>query len=219
MQAHDSDIVRYARILRAALSLVLSLCVGTAALAQGKQIGGIYTCKDQYGRTITSDRPIVECSDTGQRILNPDGSTKSVILTPSQQRALETEKRKRAEEADREAERRRKERNLLQRYPTEAAWEKQAYETLMHPFQAIEDAQRRLLDYAKAAKTLNDEAEFYKGKRLPSMLRRQIDENQFAMDADKRLIEAKRAEVRAIQQRVSAELVELYRLWASRTSG
>jgi hypothetical protein len=203
----------------AAVVVTLAWGILPVAHAQGTQIGGIYTCKDQYGRTITSDRPIVECAETGQRVLNPDGSTKSVILTPAQQKALDAEKRKRAEEADREAERRRKERIMLQRYPNEASWEKQAFEALMQPYQAIEDAQKRMLLYDKTAKSLADEAEFYKGKRLPVVLRRQIEENQFAIDAEKRLIEAKRAEARVIQQRVSAELIELRRLWATKENG
>jgi hypothetical protein len=200
----------------AAVAVTLACGIRPTAHAQGTQIGGIYTCKDPYGRTITSDRPIVECAETGQRVLNPDGSTKSVILTPAQQKALDAEKRKRAEEADREAERRRKERILLQRYPNEVSWEKQAFEALIQPYQAIEDAQKRMLLYDKTAKSLADEAEFYKGRRLPVVLRRQIEENQFAIDAEKRLIEAKRAEARAIQQRVSAELIELRRLWTAK---
>jgi hypothetical protein len=36
--------------------------------------GGIYTCIDDKGRRLTSDRPIAECNAREQQILNRDGS-------------------------------------------------------------------------------------------------------------------------------------------------
>ena len=45
---------------------------------------GIYTCIDDQGRRITSDRPIPSCTAKEQRVLNKDGSLKAVyppILT------------------------------------------------------------------------------------------------------------------------------------------
>jgi Domain of unknown function (DUF4124) len=144
--------------LKAAL-LGAALCCGlNVAHAQP----GIYTCKDKFGRTITSDRPILECAEAGQRILNTDGSTKAVILTPEQEKRLRQERAERDSEAERQYEKRRRERNLLQRYPNEAAWDRVAMETLIEPFKAIEAAQRRTVEFAKDTKTLQEEAEFYK---------------------------------------------------------
>jgi len=43
-----------------------------------------YTCVDSTGKKRSSDRPIPECSDREQHVLNKDGSVKRVIPpTPS----------------------------------------------------------------------------------------------------------------------------------------
>lgn len=184
------------------------------AIAQAQP--GIYTCKDSFGRTITSDRPILECAEAGQRILNSDGSTKSVILTPEQERRLRQERAQREAEAEKIYERRRRERNLLQRYPNEAAWDRVAMDTMLEHFKTIDAAQRRIVEFNKISKTLQEEAEFYKKGNMPGQLRRQIEENRYALETENRIIEAKRAEIKQLQSRLTAELVELRRLWADR---
>lgn len=180
---------------------------------------GIYTCKDKYGRTITSDRPIVECADTGQRVLAPDGSTRAVILTPEQERALAIEKRKREQEEERQYEQKRRERNLLQRYPNEKAWERAAMDQLLEPYGLIADAQRRIIDLRRDAQDLQEEAEFYKGRKLPYALKRKMDDNQISLDSEQRLIDAQRAEAKRIQKRLTDELIELRQLWAAQQHG
>jgi Domain of unknown function (DUF4124) len=193
--------------------LVVSfLLLSSATFAQP----GIYTCKDKFGRTITSDRPIIECAEAGQRILNADGSTKSVILTPEQERRMRQERAERDADADKTTERRRRERNLMQRYPNEAVWERNALETMIEPFKTIDAAQKRQIEFNKVAEQQKEEAEFYKTNKMPALLRRQIEENRYAIEAENRLIENKRGEVKVIQARLTAELVELRRLWADR---
>ena len=58
---------------------------------------GIYTCVDARNRKLTSDRPIPECADREQRVLNPSGTLK-IRLTPaiSLQERSELEARERA---------------------------------------------------------------------------------------------------------------------------
>jgi Domain of unknown function (DUF4124) len=73
---------------------MLAACV--CAKAQG-----IYTCVDAKGKKRTSDRPIPECSDREQRVLNKDGTLKRVelpALTPNERAEQEAAKRKEAEE-------------------------------------------------------------------------------------------------------------------------
>ena len=63
------------RFLGAALLTgLLSLATCLPASAQG-----IYTCVDTRGRRLTSDRPIIECLDREQRVMNKDGSTRTVL--------------------------------------------------------------------------------------------------------------------------------------------
>ncbi len=206
------------RLLLPALALLVSCAAfapTTSAQAQPSG-GGIYTCKDKLGRTITSDRPIFECMESGQRVLNKDGSTKEVVLTPEQEARMMRERELRDIETNKAIERRRRERNLLQRYPNEGVWDRNAMETMIEPFKVIDAANKRLLEFDKTTKDLQDEAEFYKKKPMPSALRRQIEENRYAIEAEHRLIENKRAEVKLIQARLTAELLELRRLWADR---
>src|ERR1035437_9053119 len=40
---------------------------------------GIYTCTDARGRKLNSDRPIAECSDREQKILNPSGTVRAKV--------------------------------------------------------------------------------------------------------------------------------------------
>lgn len=219
---HLSLTMRFIRPSSVLPLLLLLLVLGNASLAPAQAqtskqaAGGIYTCKDQFGRTITSDRPILECAESGQRILNTDGSTKSVILTPEQERRLQRERDERDAEAAKSYEKRRRERNLMQRYPNEAAWDRIALETMIEPFRAIDASSKRIMGFEKTAKSLQEEAEFYKKGKMPAALSRQVEENRYALEAEHRLIDTKHAEVKLIQARLTAELVELRKLWAER---
>ncbi len=62
--------------------LVLALCSWGAASwgqAPAAPSAGIYTCIDDKGRRITADRPIPECIDREQQVLNRDGSVRTVV--------------------------------------------------------------------------------------------------------------------------------------------
>lgn len=63
--------------LRAVCVIALAFA-GCVAAAQPVQ-KSIYTCIDGKGSKRTSDRPIPECADREQRVLNKDGSLKRVI--------------------------------------------------------------------------------------------------------------------------------------------
>ncbi|MEO7008194.1 MAG: DUF4124 domain-containing protein, partial [Caldimonas sp.] len=54
-----------------------ALMVAAAPLAWAEPAAGggrIYSCIDANGKPLTSDRPIPECANREQRILNADGS-------------------------------------------------------------------------------------------------------------------------------------------------
>ena len=67
----------------------------STAYAQ-KPVAGIYTCIDSRGRKLTSDRPIAECTDREQSILNPSGTVKAKVgpTLTAQERAAQEEKDK-----------------------------------------------------------------------------------------------------------------------------
>ena len=67
--------------MRAGAFVVAAVLLGAAApSAFGAPQGPLtYTCVDSKGNKRSSDRPIPECSDREQRVLNKDGSLRRVI--------------------------------------------------------------------------------------------------------------------------------------------
>jgi len=62
------------------LAVVAAFFSAAAPAADGAQTGPVtYTCVDGKGNKRSSDRPIPECSDREQRVLNKDGSLRRVI--------------------------------------------------------------------------------------------------------------------------------------------
>lgn len=97
--------------------LLLAATGGTAgALAQEARnpaTASIYTCRDASGRTLSSDRPIPECSNRTMRELSPAGHLRREIEAPptpeqlrqreqaEQRRLLQVEQQRLAEARDR----------------------------------------------------------------------------------------------------------------------
>ena len=103
--------------LRPALLWLLMLAPALAH-AQAK----IYICKDAAGRTLTSDRPIAECSNRPVREVDRSGITRREIPAPptpeEKQRQAREEAARRAEQLAAE-ERRHHDRALLARFRSE----------------------------------------------------------------------------------------------------
>jgi hypothetical protein len=190
-------------------------------LAQSKS-SSIYTCVDAAGRRLTSDRPIPQCTDREQRVLNRDGSLQRVVpptLTADERAARELEARQRAaaQAAQREVER--ADRNLMQRYPDEAAHGKAREAALDRARQSLAVSNRRLAELAVERKPLENEAEFYKGKALPAKLKQQFDANDAAVQAQRSLIANAQAEQVRINNFYDTELARLRKLWAGAAPG
>lgn len=194
-----------------------------AAQAQSDGGGGaIFTCTNASGKRLTSDRPIAECLDREQRVLNRDGSLRTMLppsLTSDERAALEeTERRKLQERASRQ-EAIRRDRNLLARYPNEAAHRKAREAALDDVRAGIRASEQRLADVEKDRKPLLDEAEFYKGKPLPNKLQRQIESIDVTATAQRELIANQKAELGRVTALFDAELVHLKRLWGGAEPG
>jgi hypothetical protein len=211
------------------LSLTMLLLLGSAApwlRAQGSaapaSAAGIYTCIDDQGRKITSDRPIPACTAKEQRVLNKDGSLKAVyppILTVDERAEKEAQERKLAEARATQADAVRRDRNLLHRYPSEAPHRKARESALDTVRAAIRTTESRLQDLALERKPLLDEAEFYKGKSLPPKLRGRLDANDAAASAQRESALSQQAELERINRLYDAELARLKLLWAGAVPG
>ncbi len=213
------------RGVTAAWAAATGLMLGVAVPVQAQAPAPaplIYTCTNAAGKKLTSDRPIPECSDRAQRVLNTDGSERRVIgpVLTAEQRA-EKERAEREAEAERVAQREavRSDRNLLARFPNEAAHAKGRAAALDIVHNALKVSEARLAVLARERTPLTNEAEFYVGKPLPSALKTQLDANDAAVAAQRELIQNQKVEVTRIDQVWDAQLARLKRLWAGAEPG
>jgi len=206
---------------------VAALALGAwsaAALAQqgGSSISGIYTCVTTDGRRLTSDRPIAECISREQRVLNKDGSLNRVVppaMTAEERAEREARERKAEIERAIQLDAARRDRNLMGRYPDEAAHARAREAALDTVRLAMRTSELRLAELAQERKPLQDEAEFYKGKRLPPKLKQQIEANEAATEAQRTAIANQQAELERVNKLYDAELARLKRLWAGAAPG
>jgi hypothetical protein len=203
---------------------VLAVCAAaSAAQAQGTApAAGIYTCVDAKGRRLTSDRPIAECTGTEQKVLNRDGSVREVrppTLTAEERAEREARERKANAERMAQIESTRRDKNLLARYPDEAAHRKAREAALDNVRLAVKATESRLKELEIERKPLLDEAEFYKGKRLPPKLKGQLEANDAAVDAQKEAAANQQAEMERVNRNFDVELSRLRRLWAGAPPG
>jgi Domain of unknown function (DUF4124) len=214
-------------LIRAATVLAgLNLSTATSSAATpadgNKSAAGIYTCTDDRGRRLTSDRPIPDCLTKEQRVLNSDGSQRTVLPpTPTAEERAEREVRER-EAAQRridQADAVRRDRNMVARYPDEAAHQKAREASLDTVRVAIKATEQRLLDLAAERKPLTNEAEFYQGRVMPAKLKAQIDANDAAREAQRSAVTNQQAELARINSLYDAELVRMRKLWSGAPPG
>jgi len=203
----------------------LALCAGAVSAwsqAPAKPAAGIYTCIDDKGRRITADRPIPECVNREQQVLNRDGSVRMVLprtLTAEEKAEHEARERAAADARAAQAEAVRRDRSLMMRYPNEAA-HKRAREAALDTVRlAIRASEARLKQLAAEGKPLRDEAEFYQGRSLPANLKASIEANEVAIEAQRAANANQEAELSRINQLFDTELERLNRLWAGAAPG
>jgi hypothetical protein len=201
---------------------LLFAVAGVAAAQAGVKPGAqIYTC-EVNGKRLTSDRPIPECIAKEQRVLNRDGSVKGVIgpnMTADERAAYEAKQAEEARERTSRGEALRRDRNLLQRFPNEAAHHKARELALDDPRKGLKRSEQRLEMLTKERRPLLDEAEFYAGKQMPAKLKQQIDANEASADAQRTLIANQQAEIVRINELYDAELERLKKLWGGAQPG
>jgi hypothetical protein len=199
-----------------------SLAPHLLAQAQPASAAAIYTCVDDRGRRLTADRPIAECTSKEQRVLNKDGSLKTVyppILTAEERAEKEARERRTSEARAALNDAVRRDRNLLARYPNEMAHRKAREAALETMRAAIKARESRLAELSVEREPLIAEAEFYKGRPLPLKLRGQIEANDAAAQAQRESAASQEAEVERVTGLYDAELARLKQLWAGAAPG
>jgi hypothetical protein len=214
--------------LPAVLNWPLLACVALAVFGQAqaqapaKTTGGIYTCIDDKGRRLTADRPIPECSAKEQQILNRDGSVRAIhppTLTADERAEKEARERADKEARAAAADAVRRDRNLMARFPNEAAHYRAREAALDSVRLAVKATELRMRELTAERKPLRDEAEFYQGKALPPRLKAAIDANEAAMEAQRAAAVNQEAELARINRLYDAELERLRKLWGGAPAG
>lgn len=193
-----------------------------AVAQQTKEGGAIFTCTAASGRKLTADRPIAECLDREQRVLNKDGSLRMILppsLTSDERAAQEEAERKKVQERTAKNDAIRRDRNLLARYPNEPVHQKAREAALDEVRSGIQASQKRLAELETERKPLVTELEFYKGKAPPAKLRNQIEAIDVSVEAQNQLIANQKVELQRVTALYDAELERLKKLWGGAQPG
>ena len=181
--------------------------------------GGVYTCIDAKGRKLTADRPIADCIDREQKVLNPSGTVRAKVgpsLTAQEKQELEQKEKREAEERNRTAEEKRRDRALMIRYPNKGVHDRERLEALAQIEAVTKAATTRLTELVRQRAALDEEMEFYKKdpSKAPAYLRRQLEENTQSQSVQKRFIAEQDGESRRLNARFDDELIRLRQVWA-----
>jgi hypothetical protein len=206
--------------VRGSLGRSIAACL-LAGLVFSAKAEGIYTCVDSKGRRLTADRPIADCIDREQAEISPTGKVVRKIgpsLTADERLAEEEKAHKLAEDRSRQLDEKRRDRALLARYPERPVHDKERAQALSTADGVIASAAKRSAELAIERRKLDTELEFFKGdlSKAPPQLRRQIQENEEQVAAQKRFIAGQEGEKQRINARYDEELVRLKVLWAQR---
>jgi len=199
-----------------------SLLAQTAAPAPTTQI---YTCIDANGRKLNSDRPIRECLDREQTILNPSGTVKAKVgpVQTASERS-QSAARIRAEELERAGreEERRLNRSLLIRYPNPGSHQKDRDEAVAQLMLVKQAAATRVTELLAAQAKLADEMAFYAKdpSKAPAKLQRQVKEMTQTLAAQTDFLSDKDKEINRVNANFDETLKRLEPLWrANQASG
>lgn len=198
----------------------MTMCTAQAQPAEP----GIYTCIDSKGRKLTSDRPIAECNDREQKLLNPSGTVRSKLgptLTARERDELELKEKAALEERTRANEERRRDRALLVRYPNRGVHDKERAGAVNQVGIVRQAAVNRVDELLRQRKVVDLELEFYKKDpaKAPASLRRQADEITQSLAIQNRFIADQDTELKRVNTRFDDELERLKQLWLARNSG
>ena len=205
----------------AVVGLIVSCGAWAQSAAPSTDTGpGVYTCVDNRGRKLTSDRPISEYRDREQTVLNPSGTVRQVIgptLTAAERAQKEARDRQEQEARARVHEEKRRDYALLARYPNRALHDKERADVMAQLAQVTETATERLQELQTQRQKIDAELDFYKKdrNRAPENLRHQLDDNVQNIEAQNRFLREKEDEKKRVTQRFDEELVRLRDLWPS----
>jgi hypothetical protein len=175
----------------------------------------IFSCKDERGQTITSDRPINECNRRDLRVLRNDGITKQVLpapLTEDQRKQRDIEEDQRQIKLNQLKEQQTRDRALMAAYPNLDAIEVARQRRLREIQTEIQQARERILVKYPDLKAIQGEMEFYKGKAVPSLVKGRLQVAATSILVEDELIRNKTQEMVVINAKFDADQQRLRQL-------
>ena len=174
------------------------------AASHGAAFAKVYKCTDPVSRAQTlSDTPCPQAA-------GPTPGEIAASATKLQQDAIAAEIKQAAVRADRQ---------LLFRFPDEAAHRKAHAADLDVVIRNIRFSTARFSELAAQRKPLDDEAAFHKGKVMPAALQRRIEASDASFDALRDVFRGLQAGVADIETKRGLERERLRLLWAGAAPG
>lgn len=189
--------------------LVLALAAIDPAVAAGTGGGSLFCCADANGKQICGDILPQACFGRAYRELGDSGRTLRNVeapLTAEQrvQRAAEEEQRK--AEAAALKEKQRKDQALLNTYGNERDIEAMRARAQDDVQKSIKDAETQIATIRARRKKFEDEAEFYKKKKLPPDVQKGMRDADSEIAAQQSVIDSKQKELDIIRAKYDEDL-------------
>lgn len=195
----------------------VSLAVAACCWQAGAQTR-IYSCVDAKGHRLTSDRPIMDCLDREQQQYGENGLPRGKLppsLTADERAVQEAKAHEEEAARARQAELKRRDRVLLNRYPDAASHERERTASLAQVDDAIASGERRVADLQKQRADLEQPSQAAgKDAAKAGRLKRSMDENTEQLAAQNRLLASQREERQRIVLRFDDERSRLQAMWA-----
>ena len=186
-----------------ALAIVLGL--GGPAMAAGN----FYCCVDVNGKQVCGDLLPQACYGRAYRELGPSGQTLRTIeapLTAEQRAARNAEEAQRKVEEEILRERQRKDQALLNTYGSEKDIEFMRLRAKADVQKSINAAEAKIVEIRNERKVFENEAEFYKKKKLPPEVQKGLRDADYEIKVQEYLIESKKKELDLIRIKYDEDL-------------
>jgi len=161
----------------------------------------MYKCTDARGKVYYTQVPPPECLGRETQELNKSGSVIRKTerpLNPAELQARDADKKKKAEDAEKSKEERRKNTALLNTYSSEKDIEDARARALKEAETAIADTEKHITGAQKRQQDLEKEKEFYVKKPMPFKLKTEISNVDIEIKNQTALLEAKKKEISSI---------------------
>jgi len=184
-----------------ALSVALGFS-GIAGAAPATSGNKFYCCTDTTGKQVCGDILPQACFGRAYRELGADGRTVREVEAPltAEQRAQKAaEEEKRKEEEARQKEQQRKDQALTDTYANVDDIESMRKRSLEEINKSIKNAEARIAEIRILRKKYENEAEFYKKKKLPAEVQKGLSDTDFEIKGQEAIIESRKKEIDAVQ--------------------